>query len=182
MWLQPGNTQPLIARTQRAPQRRRNAAGLAGDVERLALRVLDDADDAAVTGEAPGRFDGQCRTVLQLATTRLVGVQRLGVDVHDDLVALAAVQRGGPSFKETLRDDDERIRTTCRVGGLRTFPRNREAHASQSIRQRNFRQGGLQRVQQQRAAFGRQLQLDDERAVVVVEVRQAPLRMLARFA
>ncbi len=104
-----------IARAQSATQRRRDAAGLACHVERLALRILEDAHDAAVTGEAPGRLHGQCRTVLQLATAGLTGVQRLEVDVHDDLVALTAVQRGGPLLQETLRDDDERICTSCRV-------------------------------------------------------------------
>ena len=50
------------------------------------------------------------------------------------------------------------------------------------IRQRNFRQRRLDGLQKQRAALGRELQLHHQRAVVIVKVREPPLRVLPRLA
>jgi hypothetical protein len=50
-----------VARPQRALERRRDRAALAADVERRAVLVLNDRDQAPVTREAPDGIDWQLR-------------------------------------------------------------------------------------------------------------------------
>jgi hypothetical protein len=48
--------------------------------------------------------------------------------------------------------------------------------------QRHIQQRGIERLQQQRTALGGQLQLYDQRAVLIVEIAEPPLRVLPRLA
>ena len=70
-----------VARPQRALQRRGDHAPLAPDVERRAVVVFDDRDQAAVAGEALHRLDRQIRAPRPSAEGFLV-------DMHDDLIVI----------------------------------------------------------------------------------------------
>src|SRR5690606_11333862 len=61
-----------VARLQRALDRRRNASGLAADAERLAVRIVDDADQRAVAREPPRRLDRKLPLAVDLALHRAV--------------------------------------------------------------------------------------------------------------
>ena len=52
------------------------------------MLVLDDPDQAGVAGQAPGRFGGDGRAVLDLAAARRRFLQGLLIDMDDDLLAL----------------------------------------------------------------------------------------------
>ena len=62
-----GKAAALVARGEQAAQRRGDDARLAADVERLAVLVLDERDDAGVAGEAARGFGGDGGAVLDLA-------------------------------------------------------------------------------------------------------------------
>ena len=57
----------LVAGLERALERRRNRARAPTDVERLAFRIVDEADERAVAGEPACGFDGERGAVLELA-------------------------------------------------------------------------------------------------------------------
>ena len=117
----------------------------------------------------------------------------VGIDVHDDLVPIAAVQRLGAVLEEALGQHDERVGTAARqyVGlSSKKVADCRDSDVSAEtcsaiftiIRQRQIAQRRLERLEQQRAGLGGQLHLDHERAVVVVGVREPAVRLLPRLA
>ena len=55
---------PTVPGRERPPQRRRDRARLATDVQRLAAPVLEDCHETRITGEAPGRLDRDGRAIL----------------------------------------------------------------------------------------------------------------------
>ena len=57
----------LVAGLERALERRRDRARAPTHVERLAFRIVDEADQRAVAGEPARRFDGERGAVLELA-------------------------------------------------------------------------------------------------------------------
>ena len=71
-----GKTAAAVARPQRAPDRRRHRAGLAADIERLAVAVLDDDDALAVAGQPPCRLDRQPGASAAVAQCRVIDVDR----------------------------------------------------------------------------------------------------------
>src|SRR5690606_27761146 len=100
-----------VTREERAAERRRDGALLAADLERRALVILDDGDDAAVTGEPPHRLDRQLRAPGASAEGGII-------DVHDDLVVVGGRRRRGrirlrarrAAREVGPRDCDQRIR------------------------------------------------------------------------
>lgn len=95
---------------ERTTQRRRDAAHLATDIERLAALVLDDLDHARIAGKAARGLDRDRRTVLDLATTGRPIAQSALVHVHDDLVTVPAVQGLGTVLQEALGEQCQGIR------------------------------------------------------------------------
>src|SRR5437762_531967 len=63
----PREAAAAVARAQRALQSKRDAACLAADVQRLAVRTLDDADERAVAAEPSHRVERERRAVVELA-------------------------------------------------------------------------------------------------------------------
>src|ERR1700688_1222138 len=101
-----------IACVERAANRRRNAACLASDVERLTVLVLQDADDAGVARQATHGLRREGGAVLELAASRAAVAQRLSIHMHDDLLAVSRVQCLGPVLQETLSDPAQGISAT----------------------------------------------------------------------
>ena len=84
---------PAIAGPKRAFQCRRDGAPLASDVERRAVLVLNDRNQAAVAGQAPDRLDREIRSTNPSA-------EGFFVDVHDDLVVIC---EGNGFFDRAVR-------------------------------------------------------------------------------
>ena len=75
---------------ERPPQGGRNGAGPGPDLDHAARLVMAHHHPARVARQAPRRFRGNARAVLEDALTGLLGVgQHGGVDVDHHLVALA---------------------------------------------------------------------------------------------
>jgi hypothetical protein len=96
-----GELAASVAREQRPADRGRDRTRSSPDAERFAVS-LDQGDERAIAGETPGGFRRDPRAVGNRALTRtggararLVGCQGLGIDVDEDLIALAARQAGG---------------------------------------------------------------------------------------
>ena len=117
----------FVARRERTAHRRRDTAGLATDIERLALLVFGDLDLAAIAREATRGFDRNRRAVVELAATGLALAQRGFVDVHHDLMSIAAFHCSRAVLQEAFGHDDERIGTTHGVRGRRVPDVNVEA-------------------------------------------------------
>jgi len=85
-----GEPATLVAPLQRAPDRRRDAAGLAADVQRLAVFVVVPVHYAAVARQAAGRFRGNACAGFQFGFCGIaVGSQRVGRGVQIDGAAVA---------------------------------------------------------------------------------------------
>src|SRR5688500_634998 len=76
-----GKRAATIARVERSAQRRRQGSLLAPDIERFAVLILDDRDEAAGAEQPLHRLDRQIRTPRPSAEGFRVGVQ-------DDLIAI----------------------------------------------------------------------------------------------
>ncbi len=65
-----------------------------------AAAQVDRADDGAVAGEAPERFRGDVRAIVERRRQSAVGRERVLVDVNDELMAVAAVaaERAGVAW------------------------------------------------------------------------------------
>src|ERR1700736_6420245 len=98
-----------IACVERAANRRRNAACLASDVERLTLLVFHNADDAGIARQATHSLQREGWTVLELTASRAAVSQGFNVHVHDDLLAVSGAQGLGAVLQETLRDPPQGI-------------------------------------------------------------------------
>ena len=88
-----GKTTSAVARVQRAANCGRNRARLATDVQWLALRILHNAYYAGVAREPPGGLYRQRGTLLELAPSGDALLQRLGIYLHYNLVALTGIER-----------------------------------------------------------------------------------------
>ena len=150
---------------------------LAADVERLAALVLDDAHHARVAGEAPRRLGGDGRAVLELAATRSALLERIHINVHDDLLALAARERRGAVREIALGEHDERIGPPLRPVGLRRRIRFRG-----NVRQRQVLERGVERLHDEATGLGRQPRLDHDRAVLLVAPGKTAVSVLTRLA
>ena len=85
-----GETAALVPGIQRPADRGRDGSSLAADVERLALLVFQDPDHAGVASEPSSRLRGNRRAMFELAAAGVAVLQRLGIHVHHDLLAVAA--------------------------------------------------------------------------------------------
>jgi hypothetical protein len=75
------------------------------------MLVVSHHDSARVAGQAPRRFCGNVRTVLEDGLARLIRIrQGRRVDVHHDLVALSRSARIEPLMQRGFRDQGKRIR------------------------------------------------------------------------
>src|SRR3984957_10329020 len=88
-----GETAAAVAGIERAADRRRNAARFAPDIERLALRILEYAQQARIACEAAHGLDGDGRSMFDLAAPGGAVVQCLSVHVNDNLVAVGGIRR-----------------------------------------------------------------------------------------
>src|SRR5690606_21109110 len=66
-----GEAAALVSGAQGAADAGRDGPGLSPDIQRLALRTLDDPDHAAVAGETAGGLGSDRRSLLQLAAARM---------------------------------------------------------------------------------------------------------------
>src|SRR3972149_3821065 len=78
----------LIAGAKCAAQCGRNCAGLAADIQRLTLFVLNEYDEARITCEATRGLSRNARAFFQLAATGMTVPQGLGIHMHHDLLAI----------------------------------------------------------------------------------------------
>lgn len=116
-----GEAAAVVSGFQRATQCRRNAAGSAADVEGITVLVLDDRDHAGLAGEPADGFHGYCRAVLDLAAGRfrffgIPSAECRRIDVHDDLLPVAAGQCCESVCEEALGQHTEGIGTFLREG------------------------------------------------------------------
>ena len=109
-----GKATSAIARVERTAQRWRNASG-PPHIQRLAMLVLHDRHDAAITREAASGFGGQGGAFLDLASTGDAIAERLRIYVHDDLLAFATIRRLAAMLEEALSEYAQCIGTTSRV-------------------------------------------------------------------
>ena len=149
------------------------------------------ASRRAVSGAIPGPSAIAQSPPPGIARARQVGRQGRGVDVHEDLVALAARQAGGRSRERGLgergersalvgdggRGDGRRFRGTARLnGGKRLRGTVRGSSASAHAAHERVA-SGLEGPQKERAVLRRELGVDLQAAVVVVPV---PAQKLSR--
>src|SRR5687768_754532 len=99
-----GEAAAAIPRVECPPDRRRDGSRPAPDVQRFPAPVLDDRDQAGVAGEPPRGLGGDRRSLLELAAPGVIVLQRLGIHVQDDLLALPARQLLWAGSKVALRD------------------------------------------------------------------------------
>ena len=112
-----------VARPERTAQLRRDDALLAPDVERRAVMILNDLDDAAVAGEAAQDFDRKIRTPDPPAEGFVVGVDddevivgggwQVAVVVAAPASATAHPHATGMTGERRLRHREQRIRLLC---------------------------------------------------------------------
>ena len=95
-----GKATALVARIQDAPERGRNCPRLATDIERLAIIVLDQSDDARVARQPTGGLGRHRRSVFKRAASGGAISQSFFGHVHHDLETLSA---GG--FNRAMRQE-----------------------------------------------------------------------------
>ena len=94
-----------VAVVQRAPDGGRNRPGPGTDLHDPAVGVVSHHDPAGIAGQTLGRSRGNARTVFKDRLAGLLGVrEHLGVDVDDDLVALAGGAGIEPVVQRRLRE------------------------------------------------------------------------------
>src|SRR6056297_2736255 len=85
-----GKAAAFVATLQGAPNRRRDAAGLAADVQCRAVVVLVPMNDTAIASEPSGRFRGNACAGFEFGFRGFaVGSQRVGRGVEIDGAAVA---------------------------------------------------------------------------------------------
>src|SRR6056297_3172893 len=85
-----GKAAALVATLQRAPNRRRDAASLAADVQCRAVLVFAPVDEPAVASEPSGRFRGNACAGFQFGFRGMaIGRQRVWCGVQIDGAAVA---------------------------------------------------------------------------------------------
>ncbi len=96
---------------ERSPKGRRNGPGAGADLDHLAIRGVPHHHAARVARQAPGRFRGNVRPVLEDGLAGRVRVcQHRGLDMDDHLVALARGAGIDPVMEGRLREQGERVR------------------------------------------------------------------------
>ena len=104
-----------VSMVERPPQRRRNRPRPRADFDDPAVRVVPHHHATRVTREALGRFRGNARAVFEHGLAGLIGVgQHRGVDVNDDLIALAGSSGIESLVQRRFGEEDERVRLLLR--------------------------------------------------------------------
>jgi len=181
-----------VARVQRAAKGGLDASRFSTDVERVAMLVLLDSHDAAIACQAANRLGGKRGAVFDLALTRCALSQRLLLDMDNDLMTLAAVQRRASVLEEALRQHRDRIGATGdtarsivrRVFGKLTcglIHRRRSRGNVQGRVRGDFLHRRIERLDQQRSDLSRQPSLQYQRAVLVEQIADAASRPLPGF-
>ena len=111
-----GKAAALVAGIQEAAKRGGDSARLAPHVERLAIIIFDQSNDAGVAGQPPGGFRGHRRPVLELAASRGPVPQRLRGHMHDDLLAIGAGRFQDIVRQEALGHQGEGVRAAGAEG------------------------------------------------------------------
>jgi hypothetical protein len=76
------------------PNRRRECAPLAPNVEHVSVGIVFHLDHARITGDPPRRFRGNAVATIEHGLPRCARVPQDGfVDVHDDLVPIGTAPR-----------------------------------------------------------------------------------------
>ncbi len=195
-----GENAAFVARCERTTQRGRDAARLATDIQRLTALVLGDRDDARIAGKAARGFDGSAGPSSSSQRPALALAQRAFVDVHDDLLAIAAAQRLGAVLQEALGQHDERIGAPRRPLGASSLTMNRAQHENsatgafhlkRAATLDNHRRGweAAHRATRPRCAFRNSAPLSagscsftTSEPSSIVEIGESSLRVLARLA
>ena len=104
-----GKAASAVTARERAPHRRRNAPGAAPDAERLAVRIVHQADDTGIAAQPSGGLRRDGGPVLDFAASGSTIGEHLGLDVYDDFVAVRRKRRCIPWFEHPLGHPRQRI-------------------------------------------------------------------------
>ena len=150
----PREAAALVPLVQRAPQRRRNRASPGADLGDATVLVVPHDDAARVAGEAPRRFRGNVRAVLEDGLTRLIRVrQRQCIDVDHHLIPLARRAGIDPVVQRRLRQHSQGVGPLLgRARGIGGRV-SRIGASSAFLVERLAR--GVERAHEQRAHLGR---------------------------
>ena len=123
------------------------------------MLVLDDRHEARIARQSARRFRSYRGAVLDLAAPGGPFDQGLRIDVDDDLLSIAAVERLGAMRQEALRDDGQCIRLSHGTARRAIFGVARRAlvGSQHRLRQRHLLHRALERLQDDGADFRRQL-------------------------
>ena len=114
-----GKAAPLVSVVERPPKRRRNGPGAGADLDDLAIRGVPHHHAARVARQAPGRFRGNVRAVLEDGLAGRVRVrEHRGLDMDDHLVPLPRGAGIDPVMEGRLREQGQRVRASGPVVGL----------------------------------------------------------------
>jgi hypothetical protein len=141
-----GKAATAVAGVQGAADGGRDAAGFASHIQGFAVLVLEQMKQAGIAGEAAHGLGGERGSVLDLAASGSVLVQGLGIDVHDDLVAIGGAGGGVRAGQIALRHCGECIGAPV-LEGERAFllPLGADLVVGNAL------EGGIERLDQQGA-------------------------------
>ena len=106
-----GKAAAAIPMMKRPPQRRGNRPGPSANLDHATILVVSHHHSARVAGQAPRRFRGNVRAVLEDGLARLIRVrQHRRIDVDHHLVALSRRPGIEPVMEGGFREQGQRIR------------------------------------------------------------------------
>ncbi len=172
---------PCVPVVERPPKRRRNGPGAGADLDDLTIRGVPHHHPARVARQAPGRFRGNVRPVLEDGLAGRVRVrQHRGIDMDNYLVPLSRGAGINSRVEGRLRQQGQGVRLL--LGHRGRFRGN--------VRRERFRGNvgrapllverltrRVQRLQEQRPDLRRQPPPEDHRAVLVRIHVQCPARV-----
>jgi hypothetical protein len=171
-----------VAMQERTPQRGRNRSGAGADLHDVAVLVVSHHHPARVAGQAPGRFRGNARAVLEDGLARLLRVgEDGGIDVDHDLIALGQWAGIDAVVQRRLREQGEGIRLLLDHRGRFRGNVYRLGVPILGLHARLLIQalaGGGQRLHEQRPDLGRQPPSQSHHAVVILIHVQGAARVL----
>ena len=110
-----GEAAPAVAARERAAHRRRDAAGAPPDTERLAVRAIDDGDDACVAAQPTGGLRRDSGAVLNLTASRSAVCKHFGFDMDHDFMPVRCKHRDIGRLEQPLGHPRQRIGTAHRA-------------------------------------------------------------------
>jgi hypothetical protein len=112
-----------VSMVERSPYRRGNRAGAGADFHQAPVCVVAHHDPTRVARQAPGRFRGNVRTVLEGGLAGPIGIpEDRRVDVDHHLISLARGARIDAVVEGRLREERQRVRLL--LGHCRCFRGN----------------------------------------------------------